>query len=153
VSRIDRAARELDAPPDRVYDALLDPDALLNWLPPAGMTGRFERYDARPGGGYRLVLTYADPAASPGKTTSDSDAVEATFVELVPGERVVQAVQFDSDDPAYAGTMTMTWTLTPVGEGTEVEVRADDVPAGISAGDHAAGLASSLANLAQYVRR
>jgi uncharacterized protein YndB with AHSA1/START domain len=151
VSRIDRAGRELDAPPDRVYDALLDPDALLNWLPPAGMTGRFERYDARPGGGYRLVLTYADPAASPGKTTGDSDAVEATFVELVPGERVVQAVQFDSDDPAYAGTMTMTWTLEPRGTATVVEILAEDVPPGISPEDHQVGLDSTLRNLADHL--
>src|SRR3712207_7971589 len=92
------------------------------------MTGRFERYDARPGGGYRLVLTYAEADAAPGKTTADSDAVEASFVELVPGERVVQAVRFDSDDPAYAGTMTMTWTLEPRGSTTVVAVRAEDVP-------------------------
>jgi hypothetical protein len=34
-----------------------------------------------------------------------------------------------------------------------VEIRADDVPDGISAEDHAAGLASSLANLAAYLER
>ena len=67
--------------------------------------------------------------------------------------RVVQAVDFVSDDPAYAGTMTMTWELTAVDARTRVDIRADDVPAGISAEDHAAGLASSVANLATYVER
>jgi len=141
------------APVARVYAALVDPDALAAWLPPQGMAGRFERFDARPGGGYRLVLTYADATTAPGKATADSDIVEARFVDIVPGVRVVQAVDFVADDPAYAGTMTMTWEVTAVDGGTRVAIRAEDVPAGISAADHAAGLASSLANLATYVER
>lgn len=141
------------APPDRVYRAFVDPEALLAWLPPAGMSGRFERFDLRPGGSYRLVLAYADPSLAPGKATADSDIVEARFVEVVPGVRVVQAVDFVSDDPAFSGTMTMTWTVTAVDGGTRVDIRADDVPAGISAEDHAAGLASSLTNLATYLQQ
>jgi uncharacterized protein YndB with AHSA1/START domain len=76
------------------------------------MTGTFERFDARPGGSYRLVLTYADASASPGKATAATDIVESRFIDLVPGARVVQAVDFVSDDPAYAGTMTMTWEVS-----------------------------------------
>ncbi|WP_245548326.1 SRPBCC domain-containing protein [Gordonia araii] len=86
-----------------------------------------------------------------GKSGSDADVVEARFAEIAPGERVVQAVDFDSDDPAFGGTMTMTWSVTPVGAGTRVEFRADDVPSGISRRDHEAGMASSLANLAAYL--
>jgi uncharacterized protein YndB with AHSA1/START domain len=99
------------------------------------------------------VLTYADASTARGKSTANSDIVEARFVELVPGVRLVQAVDFVSDDPANAGTMTMTWELTPIDTGTRVDIRADDVPAGISAEDHAAGLASSLANLASFLER
>jgi uncharacterized protein YndB with AHSA1/START domain len=141
------------APPGRVWAALVDPEALLAWLPPGEMTGRFERFDARPGGSYRMVLTYADASDAPGKATADSDVVEARFVDIVPGVRVVQAVDFVSDDPAYAGTMTMTWEVAAVGAGTRVDIVAEDVPDGISAEDHAAGLSSSLANLAGYVER
>jgi uncharacterized protein YndB with AHSA1/START domain len=153
MARTDAATRVIAAPPDRVYAALVDPEALTAWLPPDGMSGRFERFDARPGGSYRLVLTYADASTAPGKATADSDIVEARFVDIVPGVRVVQAVDFVSPDPAYAGTMTMTWEITAVDAGTCVNIRADDVPAGISAEDHAAGLASSLANLATYLER
>jgi uncharacterized protein YndB with AHSA1/START domain len=151
--RTDTGSRVIAAPPERVYAALVDPDALKTWLPPAGMSGRFDRFDARPGGSYRLILTYADASSSPGKATPDSDIVEARFVDIVPGVRVVQAVEFVSDDPSYAGTMTMTWEVTAVDSGTRVEIRADDVPDGISAGDHAEGLTSSLANLAVYLER
>lgn len=151
MTRTDTAARVVAAPPGRVYSALVDAAALVAWLPPQGMVGSFERFDARPGGSYRLVLTYTNPSSAPGKATADSDIVEARFVDLVPGARVVQAVDFVSDDAAYAGTMTLTWQLTATSGGTRVEIRADDVPDGISAVDHAAGLASSLDNLAAYL--
>ncbi len=151
--RTDTASRVIAAAPEAVYAALVDPDALTAWLPPDGMSGRFERFDARPGGSYRLVLTYADASTARGKSTANSDIVEARFVELVPGVRLVQAVDFVSDDPANAGTMTMTWELTPIDTGTRVDIRAEGVPAGISAEDHAAGLASSLANLASFLGR
>lgn len=151
MARTDRSSRVVAAPPDRVYAALVDPDALLAWLPPDGMHASFERFDARPGGSYRLVLTYDDASARAGKASADRDVVEARFLQLVPDVRVVQAVDFVSDDPAYAGTMKMTWSLTPVELGTTVDITAEDVPEGIDAGDHAAGLASSLANLAAYL--
>ena len=151
--RTDRASRVMAASPARVWAALVDPGALLAWLPPGEMTGRFERFDARPGGSYRMVLTYPDASGAPGKATAESDIVEARFVDIVPGERVIQAVDFVSDDPAYTGTMTMTWEVTAVDAGTRVDIVAEDVPDGISAEDHAAGLAFSLANLAAYVER
>jgi uncharacterized protein YndB with AHSA1/START domain len=153
MKRTDTASRTLRATPDEVYAALIDPDAIVRWLPPTGMTARLEQFDARPGGGYRMVLTHADATGAAGKTTADSDVVDVRFIELEPDVRVVQAVDFKSDDPAFAGTMTMTWELVEAGDGARVEVRADDVPRGISAEDHAAGLASSLANLAAYLAR
>lgn len=151
--RTDNASRVIAAPPERIYAALVDPEALAAWLPPHGMTARFERFDPRPGGSYRLVLTYEDAQSGRGKATADSDVIEARFVSLVPGVRVVHEVDFESDDPLFAGTMTMTWHISSVDEGTLVEIRADDVPDGISADDHAVGMASSLANLAEHVER
>ena len=117
------------------------------------MTARFERFDPRPGGSYRLILTLVDPSGAGGKTTADADIVEARYLDIVPGVRVVQAVDFVSDDPAFAGTMTMTWEVSAVDGGTAVVITAEDVPGGISAEDHARGLASSLANLADHVER
>jgi len=153
MARTDVATRVIAAPPERVYAAFVDPDALAAWLPPDGMTGRFERFDARPGGSYRMVLTYADASTARGKATPDSDIVEARFLDIVPGARVVQAVDFVSDEPGYAGTMTMTWKVATAEAGARVEIRADNVPDCISAEDHAAGLTSSLANLAAYLER
>ncbi|WP_112135245.1 SRPBCC family protein [Glycomyces dulcitolivorans] len=153
MERIDRASKTVAGTPAQVYAAIMDPDALVEWLPPEGMTGRFEHYDPRPGGTYRLTLTYADASGDPGKSTADSDTADGRFVELVPGERIVQAVDFVSDDPDFTGTMTMTWTLAAVPGGTRVEIAAADVPPGVAPEDHAAGMASTLDNLAAYLAR
>ncbi|MCP3798120.1 SRPBCC family protein [Allokutzneria sp. A3M-2-11 16] len=151
MSRIDRAGRVIPTSPQTVYAALLDRDALEAWLPPEGMRGRIERWDPRPGGGFRMVLSYLDPVGNPGKTSDATDVVEVGFAELVPPERVVQTAVFEADDPAYAGTMTMTWHLAAADGGTEVTVTATGVPPGIDQAAHEEGIASSLANLASYL--
>lgn len=159
MDRIDRASRVIAASPATVYDALLDRESLETWLPPEGMRGRIERWDPRPGGGFRMVLTYLDPTDSPGKTSDATDVVDVEFGEPVPAERVVQRAVFEADDPSYAGTMTMTWHLAADGgsrsggggDATRVTVTATDVPPGIDQAAHEVGIASSLANLAAYV--
>jgi len=151
--RTDTASRLIKAPPERVYAALTDPKALVAWLPPQGMTARLEAWDLREGGHYRMVLTYEDAAGARPKSTAEADVVNGRFVELVPGRRLVQAVEFVSGDPAFAGTMTMRWLLEPAGGGTQVTILAEDVPAGISAEDHDAGLRASLANLAGHLEQ
>ena len=111
------------------------------------MTGRFERFDAVTG--YRMVLTYDEAPPGGGKASADADVAEVRRVELAPPHWIVEAVDFPSDDPAYAGTMTMTWSFEPRVTGTLVTIEATDVPPGISPDDHAEGLASSLENLAR----
>jgi len=151
MTRIDTARLRIDAAPDRVFTALIDPTAWESWLPPEGMTGRIEHFDARPGGTYRMVLSYDDPSDAPGKTTEAEDLVEGRFVEITEGVRVVQEVQFASDDPTFAGIMRMTWEVEPAGSGTLARFTAENVPSGISAEDHIEGLTSSLRNLAAFV--
>lgn len=151
MSRTDRASLLIHADREAVFAALTDPDSLLTWLPPTGMRGRFERFDLREGGSYRLVLTYDDASGALGKADAGSDVSEIRVERVVPGELVEQLVDFESDDPAFRGTMRMTWRLRPTGGGTVVEFEARDVPRGIRARDHAEGLTSSLANLAAYL--
>jgi uncharacterized protein YndB with AHSA1/START domain len=153
VPRTDNASLVIPAPVAEVYSALVDPEALSAWVPPGDMTGTIERFDLRPGGSYRMILKYPDRSESEGKTTSDTDVVEARFVKLVSNETVEQAVDFVSDDPAYNSTMVMRWEVTAIDGGTLVEITADNVPDAVSEEDHAAGLSSSLAKLADYVAK
>jgi uncharacterized protein YndB with AHSA1/START domain len=148
--RTDTASRLINASPGTIYRAHLDPQALADWRPPQGMTGRFEAFDPRPGGRFRMVLSYDDGGGGGGKTTANEDVVEGRFVQLVSDRLIVEAVEFQSDDPAFAGVMTITTRLEPVVGGTRVTIRCDDVPEGISAADHEAGLNSTLGNLAAF---
>jgi uncharacterized protein YndB with AHSA1/START domain len=149
--RTDSASRIIRATPEAIYDAFIDPEAQTGWLPPEGMTAKFDRFEPWPGGHYRLTLTFIGEHATAGKSSAHANTVDGRLVELIPGERIVQTADFESDDPAFAGTMTMTWSLRPVSGGTEVTIEAFDVPPGISAEDHAQGMASTLANLAAFL--
>ncbi|MGO4735714.1 SRPBCC family protein [Bosea sp. 2KB_26] len=151
-TRIDTASRLIGASPQAIYRVLLDPKALASWLPPRGMTGEILSFERRVGGRYRMVLTYeTSQHPGPGKTSEDTDVVQGRFLELVPDERIVQSVEFVSEDSSFAGTMTMTWSLAPVGGGTEVTIRCENVPVGIQQEDHDVGLRSTLANLAAFL--
>lgn len=150
--RVDTASRLIQATPDALYAAFVDPDALVRWLPPEGMTARVLEFDPRPGGAYRMVLTYSDPDSADGKTTADSDEVAGRFVTLEPGKRIVQLAEFEAEEAEFGGTMRISWTFTPAAEGGSwATVRCEDVPQGITKAEHDAGLRSSLANLAAFV--
>lgn len=149
--RVDQASRVIRASPSVLYGAFKDPRALESWLPPRGMTGRLEAFDFRDGGSYRMRLTYDDEGGNRGKSSADADDVEVQLVRLVEDRRIEQAVTFASDDPRFSGVMSVSWTFVPVPPGTEVTVRCENVPEGISREDHQAGLTSSLENLARFV--
>src|ERR1700730_12779023 len=88
-----RVSRIIKAPRKAVYQACLDPDAVATWRAPDNMKGHVHVFDAREGGTFRMSLTYQDPARSPGgKTSEDTDTFQGRFVELVPDEKVVEAI-------------------------------------------------------------
>jgi uncharacterized protein YndB with AHSA1/START domain len=130
----------------------VDPAAIASWRPPQGMKAEIHTFDPREGGGYRMSFLYTEPDPEvQGKTSDHTDTFEGRFVGLIPGERIVEEIDFVSDDPAFRGTMTITTTFRPVSGGTEVTVVCEDVPEGIGESEHKAGIASSLANLAAFV--
>jgi len=149
-NRVDSASRHIQASPQAVNEAFVTPGAMEQWLPPQDMIGEMLRFDWREGGGYRMRLTYRDQDRQ-GKSGGASDEVEVRLVEFMPGRRIVQEVDFESDDPAFAETMRMIWSFKEDGDGTVVSIRAENVPDGIRPEDHQAGLDASLANLAHFV--
>lgn len=150
-ARIDSASRLVTAAPKTVYRAFAEPGALERWLPPGNMTGKRLHFDFREGGSYRMRLSYAEPTQGSGKTSEAADEVEVRLTKLEAGRRIEQEITFESEDPAFAGVMRMIWTFAPEGERTRVTIRAENVPEGIRPEDHAAGLNSSLEQLAGFV--
>lgn len=145
-----RTSRIIRARPEQLYQAFIDPAALVAWLPPAEMTGKIHAFDARVGGGYRMSLFYPpDERAHRGKTSDREDMVDVRFVELTPARRIVEAVTFVTTDPALLGEMTMTSTFDEVTGGTEVTLLFENLPPGLRAEDNEAGARLSLEQLAR----
>lgn len=133
---------------DAAYRACTDPDALVAWRVPDAMTGVVHRFDARVGGGYRMSLTYrtADHEVA-GKSGAHTDTFRGTFLELVPGRRVVERVEFETDGPAAAGPMTIITTFVESDGTTEVTLVHQDLPPGVRPEDNELGTRQSLAKL------
>ena len=146
-TRLDLTVR---APRAAVYRALVDPRAVAAWMVPDGMTSQVHEFDARENGRFRISLTYEDPAQA-GKTAAHTDTYHGRFLTLVPGERVVQSLEFETADPAMQGEMTITFSLAEAPEGTRLVTVHDGVPSGISPADNATGWRMSLGKLKALV--
>ena len=114
-----RLHRVLRAPPERIYRAFLDPDALAKWLPPHGFTGHVHHLEPVVGGTFRMSFT--DLA------TGHGHSFGGTYVDLVPGERIRHTDGFD--DPNLPGEMQVSVSLRAVSCGTELAIEQSGIPA------------------------
>jgi len=133
--------RVLRAPPERVYKAFTDPDALNRWVPPYGFLGKIHEMNATVGGGYRMSFTNFG--------TGSSHSFTVKFVELVPHERIRHTDTFDS--PGLPGVMDVTVTFRKVLCGTELEIVQAGIPEVIPVEMCYLGWQESLTQLAQLV--
>jgi uncharacterized protein YndB with AHSA1/START domain len=145
-----RVSRHLNAPPGRVYAALLDPAAIARWRVPAAMSSEVHEFDAREGGGVRVSLTYDAPDRA-GKSEAHTDTYAGRFLRLVQDLLVVEVDRFETDDPAFAGEMTITITLEESDGGTDLVAVHDGLPVGIAPADNELGWNESLDRLAALV--
>jgi uncharacterized protein YndB with AHSA1/START domain len=150
--RSTQVSRIIKAPRQAVYQACLDPDAVARWRVPDNMVGHMHVFEAREGGTVRMSLTYRDPGQSPGgKTSEDTDTFQGRFVELVTCEKIVEAIVFESSDPAFAGEMKLTTRLADADAGTEITILCENIPPGIRLEDNQTGSRQSLRKLATLV--
>jgi uncharacterized protein YndB with AHSA1/START domain len=136
-----RLHRVLKAPPQRIYQAFLDPAAMSKWLPPHGFTGTVQAMDARVGGSYKMSFTNF--------STGKSHSFGGTYVELTPHERIRYIDKFD--DPNLPGEMHVTVSLRPVACGTELSIVQEGIPAVIPTEFCYLGWQESLSLLAHVV--
>lgn len=113
-----RLHRVLRAPPERVYQAFTNPEAMAKWLPPHGFTGRVLHMDARVGGSYRMQFTQL----ANGQTHTFGGEYEV----LQENRCIVYTDRFDPPGPA--GQMRTTITFTPVPVGTELVAVQEGIP-------------------------
>jgi uncharacterized protein YndB with AHSA1/START domain len=136
-----RLHRVLQATPERIYRAFLDPDAMAKWLPPNGFTGKVHQLDAKVGGTYRMSFTNF--------TTGTSHSFGGTYLDLTPNERLRYTDKFD--DPNLPGEMQTTITLKQVFCGTELNITQEGIPAAIPVEACYLGWQESLMLLAKLV--
>ena len=150
-----RTSRFIKASPEALYAAFMDPAVLMIWLPPAEMTAR-STPSTRAWAAAIASLFYppsdstTGEAVPRGKTTDREDRVNVRFVELVPARRIVEAVTFDTTDPALQGEMTIVVTFEEREGGTEVTFLCTNLPPGLRAEDNEAGIRLSLEQLAHF---
>lgn len=147
-----RTAQWIKATQQQVYDAFMHPDTLLKWLPPAEMTGRIHAFDGRVGGGYAMSLFYPETETRfRGKTAEREDRVHVRFAELSPPGRIVERLTFETSDLSLMGEVTLTITMEPAGDGTDVVMLFENLPPGLRAEDNDAGARLSLGQLARLL--
>jgi len=136
-----RFHRVLRAPPERIYRAFLDADAMVKWLPPNGFTGKVHHLDAKVGGTYKM--SFANFA------TKNSHSFGGEYLELIPNERIRHTDTFDA--PNLPGKMQTTVSLQKVSCGTEVNIVQEGIPEAIPPEACYLGWQESLTLLAQLV--
>lgn len=117
---------------------------------PDSMTSHVHAFDAREGGSFRISLTYDHPTSA-GKTSARTDTFHGRFVRLVPDTEVVQVVEFETDDPALQGEMTITYRLVDAADGTDLTGVHENLPPGVSPADNELGWNMSIDKLARLL--
>lgn len=136
-----RLHRVLKSPPEKIYKAFLDADAMCKWLPPYGFTGKMHHCEPKVGGAFKMSFTNFG--------TGFTHSFGGTYLELVPHEKLRYTDKFD--DPNLPGEITVTVLLKKVLCGTEVHIEQAGVPAVIPAEMCYLGWQESLLQLATLV--
>ncbi|MEU6607796.1 SRPBCC domain-containing protein [Streptomyces shenzhenensis] len=145
-----RVSRRVRASRAAVYRTLLDPAAVAVWRVPDGMTAVVHAFDARADGAFRVSLTYDDPRGA-GKSGAHTDTYHGRFTRLVPDELIVETIEFETDDEALRGAMTLTTSLVEEDGVTEVVMVHEGVPDVVPRADNELGTRMSLDKLARLV--
>lgn len=110
--------RVFNAPPERVFKAFIDPDALVKWMAPNGFTAKVHHLEAKVGGTYKMSFNNF--------STGSSQSFGGTYHELIPNQLLRYTDQFD--DPNLPGQIEVIIQLNPVSVGTEVNITQSGIP-------------------------
>jgi uncharacterized protein YndB with AHSA1/START domain len=136
-----RLHRVLSANPEKVYRAFIEPDAMAKWLPPDGFACTVHHMEPKVGGAHRMSFRNF--------TTAESHSFGGTYLEMIPGQKLVYTDRFD--DPNLPDEMRVTVELKAVSIGTELTITQENVPGMIPPECCYMGWQQSLNNLARMV--
>ena len=133
--------RVLKAPPEKVYRAFTQSNALASWLPPYGFIGVVHHMEVKMDGEYKMSFTNF--------STGNSHSFGGKYLEIRPNEFLKYTDKFD--DPNLPGEMTTTVWFGKVSTGTELKVIQEGIPAVIPIEMCYLGWQESLEKLAKLV--
>lgn len=136
-----RLHRVLKAPPERIYQAFITPEAMAKWIPPYGFTCTVHHMEPKVGGTFKMSFTNF--------TTKQSHSFGGEYLELIPNEFLRYTDTFD--DPNLPGVLQVTVTLKPVSCGTDLSITQEGIPTVIPVEMCYLGWQESLAQLAMLV--
>ncbi len=110
----------IEASPETVWEFLVDPEKIRRWK------GELGTFDARPGGGYRIVVSLGHVAAG-------------EIVEVDRPRRLVYTWGWEGEDHVPPGSTTIEYELVPEGAGTRLRFVHRDLPSAEAAKSHAQG--------------
>ncbi|MGX5700297.1 SRPBCC family protein [Acinetobacter kookii] len=110
--------RVFTAPPERVFKAFIDPDALVKWMAPHGFTAKVYHLDAKVGGTYKMSFSNF--------STGSSHSFGGTYHEIIPNQLLRYSDQFD--DPNLPGNIEVIIQFKAVSVGTEVHITQSGIP-------------------------
>ena len=125
--------RTIDAPRERVWDSLTDPEEMKRWYGADLMEVQIHTFEAEPGGAFSLTM-------DDGENRYD---IDGRIVDVVEYERLVHTW--------YVGRVT--FELTDVGEGCEVVLIHEDLPDRETAEQHETGWIAAMKALANTIER
>jgi uncharacterized protein YndB with AHSA1/START domain len=105
-------SRVLDAPRERVWEAMADPAQVIHWWGPRGFTTTIEKMDVRPGGVWKHVMHGPDGVDYPNASV---------FKEVVKPERIVFA--HGGAKPGGPGAnFVATWSFEALDDGSKTRL-------------------------------
>lgn len=145
-----QASRIIFAPEEDVYEAMTDPEQLANWLLPESAKIIFDKFDLRPGGGYRLYVHY-DHTETQAMSGNGVDILRGRFIDMIHYQQIVHALEFESAPPSMSGPIRVSWTVEDRPTGSRVKFDVSKLPPGLNGDDMVRHFEASLERLAALV--
>ena len=83
----------LKAPPEKVYRAILDPEAIAKWNAPNGFTATVHHLDASVGGTFKMSFKNF--------STGKSHSFSGKYLELIPSQKIRATDVFDDPNQSF----------------------------------------------------
>ena len=133
--------RVLKTPPEKVFRAFTEANAMASWLPPYGFTCTVHEMNVKVGGSFRMSFQNF--------STGNGHSFGGNYLEIKPNEFIKYTDKFD--DPNLPGEMTTSVWLRKVIGGTEIKIVQEGIPSAIPVEMCYLGWQESLEKLAKLV--